>query len=112
MQTTLKVLMAVLCLGAGAMLYTVAAPYNDTDNVAEEERSGLYVYTDHGTGCQYLKAGFSSSLVPRMDGKGHVGCRLAGEISWKPEDEFVYPILNGRRLSGPLPITWSGKVVF
>jgi len=51
-------------------------PYDNTDNASAGKRSGLNLYTDHLTGCQYVKAGWFSNLVPRMDGSGkQVGCR-------------------------------------
>ncbi len=51
-------------------------PYNDTDDAVNGNRSGMALYTDNLTGCQYLKAGFFGELTPRRDGKGtHVGCK-------------------------------------
>lgn len=41
------------------------APKDDTDPPGG--RSGLIIYTDHLTGCQYLRSGFGG-LTPRMDG--------------------------------------------
>ncbi|MCP5019322.1 MAG: hypothetical protein GY938_29165 [Ketobacter sp.] len=50
-------------------------PYDDTDDAAKGERSGMALYTDNLTGCQYLKASFFAELTPRVDGDGkHVGC--------------------------------------
>lgn len=37
-------------------------------------RSGLGLYTDNLTGCQYVSAG-GSGITPRMLGGRHVGCR-------------------------------------
>ena len=49
-------------------------PYDDTDNEIESLRSGMYLYTDHGTGCQYLSAGFARVLVPRLTATGSHKC--------------------------------------
>jgi len=50
-------------------------PYDDTDDIDNGVRSGMILYTDHLTGCQYLKASFFAELTPRTDGSGnHVGC--------------------------------------
>lgn len=36
-------------------------------------RSGMTIYTDRATGCEYLS---NRGLTPRVDGKGrHLGCR-------------------------------------
>lgn len=51
-------------------------PYDDTDDKAKRERSGMVLYTDHGTGCQYLRGGLLGGMTARLDGEGrHVGCR-------------------------------------
>ena len=51
-------------------------PLDDTDNAATEERSGLGLYTDNFTGCQYLSSDFMGGITPRLDGSGrHVGCK-------------------------------------
>jgi hypothetical protein len=48
-------------------------PYDDTDPQAG--RSGLMVYTDAKTGCQYLRAS-GGGITPRMQGDGkQVGCK-------------------------------------
>jgi hypothetical protein len=43
-----------------------ARAFDSTDDVANRERSGMRIYTDHGTGCQYL-ATRSGELTPRLD---------------------------------------------
>ena len=49
--------------------------YDDTDDVENGDRSGMALYTDHQTGCQYLGR-FFGALTPRVDGNGnHLGCR-------------------------------------
>lgn len=48
-------------------------PRDDTDSA--ESRSGMSLYTDAATGCQYLSAGYSG-LTPRLTSNGgHFGCR-------------------------------------
>ena len=62
-------------IGVTLLLWIVSSsrPYDDTD--ADGTRSGLGLYTDARTGCQYLSAG-GSGIVPRVDtdGKTHMGC--------------------------------------
>lgn len=51
-------------------------PYDDTDNIKDNIRSGLVLYTDHLTGCQYIGNLFGG-LIPRVDGMGwHLGCNF------------------------------------
>lgn len=50
-------------------------PYDSTDDKANKERSGLMLYRDNLTGCEYLQAGFGS-ITPRLDrDSNHVGCK-------------------------------------
>lgn len=50
-------------------------PYDSTDDAENGERSGMVLYTDNMTGCQYLEAGIIGGMTPRLDGTGkHVGC--------------------------------------
>jgi len=58
------------------ILIIISNPYDDSDNPEIGERSGFTVYTDHLTGCQYLRVGIFGSATPRLDGdKNQVGCR-------------------------------------
>lgn len=51
-------------------------PYDDSDNPETKEHSGFTIYTDHLTGCQYLRVGSFGAITPRLDGdKNQVGCR-------------------------------------
>ena len=57
------------------ILYGVTFIFSDdTDNPVTKTRSGLSLYTDHGTGCQYLKAGMFGNLIPRLDENGNQIC--------------------------------------
>lgn len=50
-----------------------AMPKDDTD--PPEGRSGMAIYTDHLTGCQYL-ARPVGGVTPRLDARGRqLGCR-------------------------------------
>jgi hypothetical protein len=53
------------------LLSIIFRPYDSTD--APGVRSGLQLYTDAATGCQYLRAGMFSPLVPRMARLGSYG---------------------------------------
>ena len=51
--------------------------FDSTDDAENRVRSGMTLYTDHLTGCQYLQAGWFGfdSLVPRYNSSGgQVGC--------------------------------------
>lgn len=49
--------------------------YDSTDNAAAGERSGMVLYTDHLTGCQYVAPMFGG-MTPRLDKDGNqVGCK-------------------------------------
>ena len=51
-------------------------PLDDTDNAETGERSGLLLYTDNLTGCQYLQAGLIGGMAKRVDRDGnHIGCK-------------------------------------
>lgn len=45
--------------------------YDSTDNWETQKRSGLVLYTDYGTGLQYIKGGPFGGITPRIgrDGK-------------------------------------------
>ncbi len=47
-------------------------PRDDTDS--PERRSGLLLYTDFGTGCQYVKGGLFGGTTPRLDASGRQIC--------------------------------------
>lgn len=68
----LKELTAVACvLLAVVIVVMLLAPYDSTDPPGG--RSGLSIYVDHATGCEYLSR---HGLTPRLDGQGrHMGCR-------------------------------------
>lgn len=47
---------------------------DNTDPKGFWKRSGLSLYTDELTGCQYIKAGIFGNLVKRVDKYGHHIC--------------------------------------
>lgn len=49
-----------------------------------DRRSGLSLYTDHGTGCQYVAAGFFGELTPRLGADGKPICEPPAKIELKP----------------------------
>lgn len=60
------------------VLFSIAldktVPYDDTDDASNGVRSGMMIYTDHYTGCQYLGKLFGG-VTPRLSRKGeHMGC--------------------------------------
>lgn len=60
---------SVIFFGTQWVLFTLDVGRDDTDG---KTRSGLNLYTDHKTGCQYL--GNGSGLTPRMDAQGYQMC--------------------------------------
>ncbi|RZJ26197.1 MAG: hypothetical protein EOO54_03780 [Haliea sp.] len=54
-------LVIALCVSGGLAFVARNTPHDDTDPPGE--RSGLRLYTDHRTGCQYLSA--SGGLIRR-----------------------------------------------
>lgn len=53
----------------------VSISYDDTDDVENGTHSGMWLYTDHLTKCQYLGAGVFGGITPRLNKFGdHVGC--------------------------------------
>lgn len=71
-RTILGLMLALLLLNAIADAYRWG--FDDTDNVETGERSDMSVFTDHGTGCQYL-ARWLSGLTPRLDQNGNPMCK-------------------------------------
>lgn len=53
------------------------APWDSTDNAEEKERSGMTLYIDHLTGCQYLSGSNlfgSTGMTPRLNKDGTQYC--------------------------------------
>ena len=46
--------------------------YDNTDDVKNKVRSGMILYTDYGTGNQYVKGGLFGSITPRLNSDGTV----------------------------------------
>jgi len=66
----------ILLIGLLLAFILHEAPYDNTDNKAKGIRSGMSLFTDHLTGCQYLRAGLFGGITPRLDYKGnHIGCK-------------------------------------
>lgn len=59
----------------GVVVASVAAKFLPTDatDLSKDQRSGLTLRTDYGTGCEYLQ-GSSGQLTPRLDRAGHQIC--------------------------------------
>ena len=53
--------------------------YDSTDSSKLEKRSGLSLYTDYGTGLQYIKGGLFGDIIPRLDENGtHMNIKEIG----------------------------------
>lgn len=60
------------------VIWAMLLPHDDTDPSREwwgRPRSGLALYTDAKTGCQYVKAGLFGGITPRLDEQGRPICR-------------------------------------
>ena len=47
--------------------------YDVSDDAKNNKRSNMTVYTDYGTGCQYIRAGMGG-ITPRLDESGKIMC--------------------------------------
>lgn len=67
---------APLCI-VGILVFLIlifqSNPLDATDNHVTGVRSGMQILTDHGTGCQYLRA-TGGGLTPRLDAQGKPVC--------------------------------------
>ena len=75
-MTRLAIILGIwIAIGMGI---TVPVPdfrdYDSTDDAVKGERSGLKLYIDHETGCEYISS-FFGSLSLRLDSKGKHICR-------------------------------------
>lgn len=57
-------------------VYNTRKEWDTTDNPMTKERSGLNLYTDYLTGCQYLKAGYFGGMTPRLDQNRQPICEI------------------------------------
>lgn len=60
------------CLGVALSSCEQRGARDDTDGA---ERSGMSLFTDRGTGCQYLAARYSGGITPRLDAQGKHVCK-------------------------------------
>jgi len=50
--------------------------FDDSDDWDNHKRSGLIIYTDYKSGCQYLQGGFfGDNITPRLDENGKQICQ-------------------------------------
>ncbi len=68
----LKCTLIVLAAVVATKVANRFVPYDDTDD--KPTRSGMRLYTDHGTGCQYLSPGVFGGLTPRARQDGTHYC--------------------------------------
>lgn len=71
----MKHLWLYICIWLVFIVYIITLPYDNTDDSLNRERSGLIIYTDHLTGCEYLGS-FFGGPTPRLNSNGnHIGCK-------------------------------------
>ena len=73
---------ALKIIGLFALFYALASLASNylaarDDSDPPGGRSGMLIFTDHLTGCQYLSRPFYSSLTPRLGADGKQVCRGA-----------------------------------
>ena len=72
MTTSAKITIS-LCLGLVlSLLIGCYVPHDNTDPPGG--RSGLAIYTDNATGCEYLSAGMFGGITPRIGKDGKPSC--------------------------------------
>tara|TARA_Y100000310_G_C20691139_1_gene822288 strand:+ start:2302 stop:2541 length:240 start_codon:yes stop_codon:yes gene_type:complete len=62
------ILLSIFCL---YKILTFSVPKDSTDS--EDKRSGMILYNDYQTGCQYL-GGLFGGITPRLDAEGKHIC--------------------------------------
>lgn len=75
-MTDMRLLGYGMALGICLMLIVPAffpRPWDETDDATNGVRSGLTLYIDHGTGCEYI--GGYASITPRLNAKGEHICK-------------------------------------
>lgn len=72
MKTVLTLILLGTVIGLGLGVLELVVPRDDTDS--PKERSSMVLFTDHGTGCQYLSRAIFGGLTPRMDAYGKQVC--------------------------------------
>lgn len=69
------VLLGIAAITAVLVTHTIwpeSPPWDDTDSPTR--RSGMGIYTDNRTGCQYLGR-YQLGLTPRLDAEGKIICK-------------------------------------
>ena len=65
----MKLFLFTVCFLSICFLLDLARSTDSTDK-SRWTRSGMSLYTDYGTGLQYLKAGMFGGITPRIDKDG------------------------------------------
>ena len=73
----LMVIGAIMALKGMYLLIDYYVPHDNTDDIPH--RSGMRLYTDHLTGCQYLRMGIFGGTVPRLKAEGGHLCLIKEE---------------------------------
>lgn len=63
----------ILALVVLILLFSVVVGYKRDDTDTADKRSGLVLYTDYNTGCQYVGTVFGG-ITPRLDADGKIVC--------------------------------------
>jgi hypothetical protein len=70
----LKAVAIIYGLFTLALILHAITPKDNSDPPGFWSRSGMALYTDHLSGCQYLRGSLFGGLTPRMDSDGKQVC--------------------------------------
>ena len=73
MTTNIKTVLFCVWVGFVTFVIIEAWPSHDSTDKPDGTRSGMSLYTDNATGCQYVGGIFS--VTPRMDADGKQLCK-------------------------------------
>lgn len=65
---------SLICFFALSGLAGCVRTFDNTDNPTTGASSGLVVYVDNQTGCQYLRVGGFDGIFPRLGSDGRPMC--------------------------------------
>jgi hypothetical protein len=68
------VYVGVFVIMFGTLQLLFGRAYDDTDDASTRTRSGMVLYIDHGTRCQYVAAGTFGAITPRLKADGTQVC--------------------------------------
>lgn len=68
-------LFVIIVMSIVIWVVDIATPYDNTDDKENSVRSGMSLFTDNLTGCQYLSGGLFGGITPRLNADGKQVCQ-------------------------------------